>query len=67
LPDWAFENAHFEIFSDVSPVDKIVEYAKGIDANMIVVATRNKRGPAGLFTNSFADRMLAFSPATFWC
>jgi len=62
LPDKAFENAHFEIFSDVTPADKIVEYAKRIDANMIVVATRHKRGLAGLFTSSFADKMLAFSP-----
>ena len=62
LPDRAFENAHFEIFCDASPADKIVEYANNIDANMIVVATRNKRGFAGLFTSSFADRMLALSP-----
>ncbi len=62
LLDRAFENAHFEIFCDASPADKMVEYAKGIDVNMIVVATRNKRGIAGLFTSSFADRMLALSP-----
>lgn len=62
LPERAFENAHFKVFSDVSPADKMVEYAKEIDANMIVVATRNKRGLAGFFTSSFADKMLTFSP-----
>ena len=59
LPDRALENAHFEIFCGASPADKMVRYAKKIDANMIVVATRNKRGLAGLFTSSFTDRMLA--------
>ena len=62
LPDKALDNAHFEIFSDASPADKMVEYAKEIDANMIVVASRKKRGLTGLFTSSFADRMLALSP-----
>ncbi|MFP5387613.1 MAG: universal stress protein [Bacteriovoracia bacterium] len=62
LPEKALENARFQVFLDPSPADRMVEYAKEIDANMIVVATRNKRGLAGLFTSSFADRMLALAP-----
>lgn len=62
MPEKAFENAKFEVFFDTSPAEKIAEYAKSIDANMVVVATRNKRGLAKLFTSSFADRILTLSP-----
>jgi nucleotide-binding universal stress UspA family protein len=62
LPDTAFKNAHFEVFCDQSPANHIAKYAKEIDANMIVVATRHKKGIVGFFTSSFADRMLEISP-----
>jgi nucleotide-binding universal stress UspA family protein len=62
LPEKAFENAQFVVLYDQSPADRMIEYAKQVDAQMIVVATRNKRGFAGLFTSSFADRMLALAP-----
>jgi nucleotide-binding universal stress UspA family protein len=62
MPERAFENAHFEVFCDLSPAESVVNYAKKIDANMIVVATRHKKGILGLFSSSFADRMLELSP-----
>jgi len=63
MPKKVFENAHFEVFCDQSPAERIVKYAKEIDADMIVVATRHKKGIVGFFTSSFADRMLELSPA----
>ena len=62
MPERAFDNAHFEVFLDHSPPDRIVKYANEIGADMIVVATRSKKGIVGFFTSSFADRMLKFSP-----
>ena len=62
MPERAFDNAHFEVLFDHSPADRIVKYAKDIEAHMLVVATRNKQGIAEFFTSSFADRVLKFSP-----
>lgn len=62
MPVLAFKKAHFEVLFAESPADRLVEYAKEINAGMIVVATRNKRGFSGLFLSSFADRLLKLSP-----
>ncbi|CAH1075970.1 universal stress protein [Candidatus Nitrotoga sp. 1052] len=62
MPELAFTKAHFEVLFAQSPAERIAEYAKEINAGMIVVATRNKRGFSGLFLSSFADRILKLSP-----
>ena len=62
MPEAAFKMAHFEILFAESPADRLAEYAKEVDAGMVVVATRNKKGFAGLFVSSFADRLLKLSP-----
>lgn len=62
MPVLAFEKAHFEVLFAEFPADRLAEYAKEINAGMIVVATRNKRGFSGLFLSSFADRLLKLSP-----
>jgi nucleotide-binding universal stress UspA family protein len=62
MPEAAFKMAHFEILLAESPADRLAEYAKEVDAGMVVVATRNKKGFAGLFVSSFADRLLKLSP-----
>jgi nucleotide-binding universal stress UspA family protein len=62
LPQRALSNTHFEILYHQSPAEALVEYVKKIDANMVVIATRNKKGFAGFFSSSFADKMLDFAP-----
>lgn len=62
MPLSVFKKAHFEVIFAQSPADRLAEYAKEINAGMIVIATRNKRGFAGLFLSSFADRILQLSP-----
>jgi nucleotide-binding universal stress UspA family protein len=62
MPERAFENAHFEVLFDTSPAEKIAEYAQKIQANMVVIATRNRKGIVGFFSSSFADRILELSP-----
>jgi nucleotide-binding universal stress UspA family protein len=62
MPASAFKKAHFEVLFAQSPADRLAEYAKEINAGMVVVATRNKKGFAGMFLSSFADRILKLSP-----
>ena len=62
MPSQAFNKAHFEVIFAQSPADRLAEYAKEINAGMVVVATRNKKGLAGIFLSSFADRLLKLSP-----
>ena len=62
MPLQAFNKAHFEVIFAQSPADRLAEYAKEINAGMVVVATRNKKGLAGIFLSSFADRLLKLSP-----
>ncbi len=62
MPSSAFEKAHFEVLFAQSPVDRLAEYAKEINAGLIVVATRTKKGFPRMFLSSFADRLLKLSP-----
>jgi len=62
MPLSALKKAHFEVLFAQTPADRLAEYAKEINAGMIVIATRNKRGFTGLFLSSFADRILKLSP-----
>jgi hypothetical protein len=62
MPEKAFDHAHFDVFFNYSPQEGMIKYAHTINANMIVVATRNKKGIVGFFTSSFAEAMLKFSP-----
>lgn len=62
MPLPAFKKAHFEVLFAESPADRLAEFAKEINAGMVVVATRNKRGFSGMFLSSFADRLLKLSP-----
>ncbi|MEQ1743633.1 MAG: universal stress protein [Candidatus Nitrotoga sp.] len=62
MPELAFKKVHFDVLFAQSPAERMAEYAKEINAGLIVVATRNKRGFSGLFLSSFADRILKLSP-----
>jgi nucleotide-binding universal stress UspA family protein len=61
MPLPTFKQAHFEVQFAQSPADQLAEYAKEINAGMIVVATRNKRGFSRMFLSTFADRLLKLS------
>ena len=62
MPLQAFNKAHFEVIFAQSPADRLADYAREINAGMVVVATRNKKGFSGIFLSSFADRLLKLSP-----
>jgi nucleotide-binding universal stress UspA family protein len=44
--------------------NKFIEYAANINADMVVVSTRGKRGIEGLFDSSFAQHMCKYSPTS---
>lgn len=62
MPAAAFKKAHFEILYAQFPAEQLAKYAKEIDAGLVVIATRKKKGFSGLFLSSFADRILKLSP-----
>ena len=62
IPLSVFKKAQFEVIFAQNPADRLAKYAKEINAGMIVVATRNKKGFAGFFLSSFADRIISLSP-----
>jgi len=61
MPATALKKAHFEVIFAPSPAEQVAEYARAINAGLIVIATRNKHGFSGLFLSSFTDRILKLS------
>ncbi len=51
-----------EVYFSQSPKQKIKEYLADINADLVVVATRGKHGIEGLFTSSFAEFLVKYSP-----
>lgn len=51
-----------KVFFSQSPKQKIKDYLKEINADLVVVATRGKHGIDGLFSSSFAEFLVKFSP-----
>jgi len=51
-----------KVFFSQSPKQKIKEYLQEVNADMVVVATRGKHGIEGLFSSSFAEFLVKFSP-----
>lgn len=50
------------VFFSQSPKQKVKEYLDDIKADLVVVATRGKHGIDGLFSSSFAEFLVKFSP-----
>lgn len=51
-----------KVFFSQSPKQKIKEYLDEVKADVVVVATRGKHGIEGLFSSSFAEFLVKFSP-----
>lgn len=51
-----------EVYFTQSPKQKTKEYLEEINADLVVVATRGKHGIEGLFTSSFAEFLVKYSP-----
>ncbi len=51
-----------EVYFTQSPKQKMKEYLKEMNADLVVVATRGKHGIEGLFTSSFAEFLVKYSP-----
>ncbi len=44
------------------PDEEMIHFLRELKAKLVVVSTRGKHGLKGLFTSSFTDRMVKFSP-----
>lgn len=58
----AKENLEMKCFFSRSNEEKVLDYLKSSNANMVVVATRGKHGIDGLFSSSFTDYLCKYSP-----
>lgn len=58
----AIKSFETEVFFSQSPKQKVKEYLENINADLVVVATRGKHGIEGLFSSSFAEFLVKFSP-----
>ena len=60
--DFSKDLITYECAIDHSPKKVIREYLYKVNANLVVVATRGKHGIEGLFSSSFTEHLLKFSP-----
>jgi nucleotide-binding universal stress UspA family protein len=56
------ENVEKKCFFSQSPKQRIKEYLEESNADLCVVATRGKHGIQGLFSSSFAEHLVKYSP-----
>lgn len=62
LNDKQLANAQFHCFFSHSPKERMREFLEDTDANLAIVATRGIHGIEGLFSSSFAEHMIKYSP-----
>ena len=55
---------NFHCLFHLEPKDSMVDYLKETNPDLTFVATRGKNGIAGLFSSSFAEHLLKFSPSS---
>ena len=56
------KNTESHVFFTQSPKQKMKEYLEESNADMVIVATRGKHGIEGLFSSSFAEHLVKYSP-----
>lgn len=56
------KNVVKHVFFTQSPKQKIREYLNDKKADLVIVATRGKHGIEGLFSSSFAEHLVKYSP-----
>lgn len=62
LPVEKRDQIETHVFFSQSPKQKMREYLEESSADMVVVATRGKHGIEGLFSSSFAEHLVKYSP-----
>jgi nucleotide-binding universal stress UspA family protein len=60
--DEQFKNVSNHVFFTQNPKQKIGEFLNEQKADLTIVATRGKHGMEGLFSSSFAEHLVKFSP-----
>ena len=60
------KNVSTDIFNDSNEVDGIVAYAEDINADLIALGTRQRRGAGHFFTGSIAEDVVNHSKLPVW-
>lgn len=55
------KNSELECYFAYSPKQKITEYIDEVDAELVVVASKQKHGIEGLFSSSFTEHLVKYS------
>ena len=56
------ERSTLNVFFSQSPKQKVKEYLEESKTDLVIVATRGKHGIEGLFSSSFAEHLVKYSP-----
>jgi len=56
------KNTEKHVYFTQSPKQRVHEYLDEKKADLVIVATRGKHGIAGLFSSSFAEHLVKYSP-----
>ena len=56
------EKSKVECYFAYSPKQKITEYLQEVGADLVVVASKQKHGIEGLFSSSFTEHLVKYSP-----
>lgn len=56
------EKSQIECYFAYSPKQKITEYLLDVNADVVIVASKQKHGIEGLFSSSFAEHLVKYSP-----
>lgn len=56
------QQVELKCFFNESPKKAMIDYLSKVNADLCVVATRGKHGIKGLFSSSFAEHLLKYSP-----
>jgi len=57
------DHAHFYTLFDAHPKSAIIDFVKHIDPQFVLTVTRGKHGIEGLFSSSFTDHLIEYSPS----
>ncbi|WP_127715882.1 universal stress protein [Halobacteriovorax sp. HLS] len=55
------KNSQIENYFAYSPKQKISDYLTEVDADLVIVASKQKHGIEGLFSSSFTDHLVKYS------
>lgn len=66
ISDFDFKNASYETYNHSNEEDGIVAYAEDVDADLIAIGTRQKKGVGHFFSGSIAEDVVNHAKVPVW-